>query len=748
MIRNPYASLLFLLLATPMGLQAQRAFGGQPYGNKAEKRSMPPAMAVHLPAVDVAALLAEDAARAAQGIKGPYRFGFTHTTAFDLSNSGAWTTMPNGDRVWRLLLHCPGAVAINLVLSDFDVPEGARVFLYNAAGEVRGAYTAASSPGHRMLGTTPLPGDRLTVEYIEPPAVAGQGHLTIGQVVHDYRDLAKSADREFGASGPCNVNTVCPEGDAWRNEIRSVAHLIIGNGVCSGTLLNNCANDSTPYFLTANHCTEGNTAYGSWVFVFNWESPVCDPTENAPMDHSITGCDMLLENPPTDMAFVRLSSIPPETFTPFWSGWDNTGAAPDSVTCIHHPSGDIKKISGAWGTFDQQDGVDMGNGPADCWHVPAWGYGTTEPGSSGSGLWNKDHHLIGQLYGGEADCNNSVNDYFGRFDLSYPLLSEWLGECGGTLDGYDPYAIVPMPQDAAITSIMDVGVNLCNVDSVRPTVTLKNNGGDDLLSVNVNYLVDGTLVGTLPWTGVLHALQTANVLLPWIHLASGEHELEVRTTAPNGQADDDVTNDADTVRFLVSMPGETLTLDLQLDHYGTETTWDVRTSSGLVIYSGGPYADDPEGQLITREFCLAHDCFTFTIADAVGDGICCDYGEGFYTISDGADNLYLERDGSFGESRSDEFCVTWVGVAENSARAALEVLPNPSTGRFLVRLPAADQADLLVTDALGRPVWHQRAPATAGSGLTIDLEGVSAGTYLLIATIDGTRSAQRFMVQR
>lgn len=141
------------------------------------------------------------------------------------------------------------------------------------------------------------------------------------------------------------------------------------------------------------------------------------------------------------------------------------GAAPDSVTCIHHPSGDIKKISGAWGTFDQQDGVDMGNGPADCWHVPAWGYGTTEPGSSGSGLWNKDHHLIGQLYGGEADCNNSVNDYFGRFDLSYPLLSEWLGECGGTLDGYDPYAIVPMPQDAAITSIMDVGVNLCNVDS-------------------------------------------------------------------------------------------------------------------------------------------------------------------------------------------------------------------------------------------------------------------------------------------
>jgi hypothetical protein len=167
---------------------------------------------------------------------------------------------------------------------------------------------------------------------------------------------ADGSNRGYGDSGPCNVNTVCPEGDLWRDEIRSVAHVILGGGVCTGTLLNNCANDSTPYFLTANHCTEGNETNASWVFVFNWESPVCDPTENAPMDHSITGCDKLLENSPTDAAFLLLSSIPPMDYIPYYSGWDKSGTPPDSVHCIHHPSGDIKKISSSHAApFDQQN---------------------------------------------------------------------------------------------------------------------------------------------------------------------------------------------------------------------------------------------------------------------------------------------------------------------------------------------------------------------------------------------------------
>ncbi|MCB0764817.1 MAG: secretion system protein Por, partial [Flavobacteriales bacterium] len=111
----------------------------------------------------------------------------------------------------------------------------------------------------------------------------------------------------------CNINVICPEGIGWENEIRSVAIITVGgSGFCTGTLLNNCAQDSTPYFLTANHCLDANVE--NWVFRFNWDSPVCDPTENGPTDQTVSGCELLVNSGGTDVALLRLNSIPPEEY--------------------------------------------------------------------------------------------------------------------------------------------------------------------------------------------------------------------------------------------------------------------------------------------------------------------------------------------------------------------------------------------------------------------------------------------------
>ncbi len=741
MIRNlTLVSMATLLLALPV--RAQIAFGGQPYGDKAEKRGMPPAVAVHLPAVDVAALMQEDAARAAQGIKGPFRFGFEHTTDFTLQNGGMWYAMPNGDRVWRLVLHCPEALTINLQFSNFVIPEGARLFLYNEAGAVRGAFTAQSNPGHTAFGTAPLEGDRITVEYIEPPAMAGQGALTISKVVHGYRLLGKGADRGFGDSGSCNVNTICPEGDLWRPEIRSVAHLVLGGGVCTGTLINNCANDSTPYFLTANHCTEGNTSNASWVFVFNWESPACDPTEDAPMDHSITGCDKLLEYPPTDASLLLLSSTPPADFQPYYSGWDISGTAPDSVTCIHHPAGDIKKISSSHGPI-----IEGMMGSADCWQVTAWHSGTTEPGSSGSALWNQDHRIIGQLFGGEASCSNNVNDYYGRFSLTYPQIEQWLGSCGDSLDGFDPDLFVPLPLDAAITSIAQVPNVVCNSDSIMPRVTLKNNGEGEINYVNINYFVDGAIVGTMPWYGALLPLQTMNVDLPAIHLASGLHTLEVSTSNPNADVDTNPLNDADSMQVMINSPAINAVVKMNLDRFGTETTWQVQTPEGYLVASGGPYNNSPNGYTVNVPVCLAHQCYTFTVMDAVGDGMCCTYGQGNYLIVDVAGDTLLQGNGTFTWEASNELCTDWTGLDEAIAPPGLHVVPNPNNGHFMVYLPeATPTGELRVLDALGRVLWSGQA--TVGSRTELALEGLADGCYLLVAEGEGLRAVQRLIVRR
>jgi hypothetical protein len=732
----------FLLSST---LSAQIAFGGQPYGDKAEKRGMPPAAAVHLPAVDVATLMQEDAARAAQGLKGPSRFGFTHATDYTLQNSGSWFTMPNGDRIWRLQLHCPEALSINLQFSTYVIPEGARMFLYNEAGTVRGSFTAQSNPGHTAFGTAPLEGDRITVEYIEPPAVAGQGSLTISQVIHGYCLFGKSNDRSFGDSGPCNVNTICPEGDNWRQEIRSVAHVILGGGVCTGSLINNCANDSTPYFLTANHCTEGNTTNASWVFVFNWESPTCDSTEDAPMDHSITGCDKLFENPPSDASLLLLSSIPPPEYHPYYTGWDISGTAPDTVHCIHHPSGDIKKISSSNGPFDPQN-IDVGNGPADCWHVPQWDSGTTEPGSSGSALWNQNHRLIGQLYGGQASCSNNVNDFFGRFDSTYQHIAQWLGACGDTLDGFDPELIIPLTLDAAITSIAQVPHVVCNSDSIVPRATLKNNGQAVITYANINYFIDGAIVGTVPWYGALQPVQTVNVDLPAIHAPSGVHLLTVSVSNPNTAVDGNPLNDDDSLQFMVNSPGIQANVQLDLDRFGTETRWKITTPDNFSVYTGGPYTNSPNGYTVNEPVCLAHTCYTFTVTDAIGDGMCCDYGNGDFRIIDAASDTLLEGNGSFTFSVSNEFCVNWVGIDELQGNE-MRVFPNPGTGLFTVMLPPAmAQRTLRVLDAVGRVAWTGSIDA-GQQRKEVNLGHLTDGCYLLIAEGDGQRAVQRVVVQ-
>ena len=423
---NPRYAALFITALAFAPANAQLSFGGHPIGLTSSH--LPQAPVAVMPAVDADALMAEDAQRLAQGIKGPYRFGFNHATDISTANSGLWTELANGDRVWRVGIACPSAFSINFEFTDFLVPAGGQVFVYNEMDEVLGAFTAESNPGNTILGVTQLPGERIIIEYQEPLAVRGEGFLRIGQVTHAYRDLF-GATKGLGTSGSCNNNVICPEGDPWRAQIRSVAMITVGgSGLCTGQLINNCDNDGTPYFLTANHCLGGNN---SWVFRFNWNSPTCATTTNGPTNQTVSGSTLKANNAASDVALLQLNTTPPPSFNVFYTGWDKSGTAPTASTCIHHPDGDIKKIS-----FDNNAATQASWGGAATWRISAWDDGTTEPGSSGSGLWNQDGRLIGQLYGGTASCSNNINDYFGRFNVSYQYLQTWLGDCGNTLDGF------------------------------------------------------------------------------------------------------------------------------------------------------------------------------------------------------------------------------------------------------------------------------------------------------------------------
>ena len=214
-------------------------------------------------------------------------------------------------------------------------------------------------------------------------------------------------------------------------------------------MINNTANDGTPYFLTANHCL-GNP--GNWVFYFNHESATCNGT-TGPTNQSVSGATTLVSNGSSDFALLELSSVPPASFNVQYAGFDASGNTPESAVGIHHPGGDIKKIC-----FEEDSPYATNAAGAAVWYINEWEDGVTEPGSSGSPLLTTTTELLAsftvelQLV---TEVNNGQHDYYGRLDVSWGNgASQYLDPTGGNTMVWDGYP------DGAVSYDNDAGVSI------------------------------------------------------------------------------------------------------------------------------------------------------------------------------------------------------------------------------------------------------------------------------------------------
>lgn len=501
---------------------------------------------------------------------GPWRFGKNFEVDYNTKNNGTWTNLPNGDRIWQFRVSSPGALTMNVIFDKYYLPEGAYMYMYNSSKEdVIGAYTSLLNNPDSIIGSEIVEGEDIIIEYFEPAAVAGEGLLSIGTVTHGYRSLnlyGEALLRGLNDSGDCNIDVGCPLGNGWEQQINSVAMIVVnGNGSCSGALINNTESDGTPYFLTADHCL-GNPA--NWVFRFNWNSPnpSCATTTNSTngtFNQTMFNSQLRARNAGSDVALVEFNNNIPDTWNPFYAGWDRSGNTPNFTVGIHHPRGDIKKIC-----KDEDQPYFQTAAGAQVWWIDEWEEGVTEPGSSGSPLFDDNKRIIGQLYGGLAACaggsnstnNNGQYDYYGRFDVSWDgpnassRLRDWLdpNNTGAIiLDGYDPNVIL-VDNDAGITNIITPSGNICG-GNIAPIVTLRNFGNNDLTQVTIEYSLNGGVNQTFNWTGNLATNETESVILPSLSLNMGNNNLSVATNQPNNQNDENTTNDEATTSFNVDM---------------------------------------------------------------------------------------------------------------------------------------------------------------------------------------------------
>ncbi|UKN01137.1 T9SS type A sorting domain-containing protein [Paracrocinitomix mangrovi] len=670
-----------------------------------------------MPGYDQVAIDAEDVVND-QFKDQPWRFGYKYAVSYDLNSSGHWTTLPNGDRVWQLGIKCPNALTVNLLLENFNLPKGAYLYLYDKDQTNRvGAYTSRNNRNDGLLGTELIIGEEIIVEYFEPAEVSGQGSFTITDVVHGYRSLKTIQNdllqKALNSSGDCNIDVNCPLGASWGDQIRSVAMIVVsGSGICTGALINNTCDDGTPYFLTANHCLGGNT--GSWAFRFNWESPPgtesCATTAGStdpgpPYDQTANGATVLTNNGGSDFALLNIDNMTltdAQNWNLFYAGWDNSDANTVTTgTGIHHPSGDVKKICQEANALTQTPW----NGAA-CWQIANWDQGVTEPGSSGSPLFDQNGRIIGQLFGGGAACSgttdNNQPDYYGRIGVSWGLgLSTYLapGSCGSTTtnDGYDPNA-PSMPDDAGIMAIVDPVGTFCS-SSFDPIVTLRNYGTNALTSVTINFDIDGGTNNTLAWTGNLAAGASVDVTLPNMTTTAGAHTFNASTTSPNGTTDSNTGNDASSSNYFAIVNGQPVTVELNTDCWGSETTWEIVDINATVLASGGPYSDVSGGEQIIENLCLDPGCYDFIIYDSFGDGMngsqwssCTVDGDYMITQDNTSDTLasIVAANSDFGSSETNNFCVVTPCSGTLSSSTTEEACSGDNTGSITVNVTGGD----------------------------------------------------------
>ena len=372
-----------------------------------------------IPALDIPALLAEDAVQ--DGNKSvPMRFAKRVLCDINLENSGRWTNLNNGDRIWMCGIEIEEAYSLGFSIQSLRVPEGGSVYFYTSdKSDFIGPLNRRHNTEDQPFITPPVSGKRIVIEYYEPHAFRGAGLLQIEAVAAAYIDVkhVPLTGNECFELLSYSVNNT-----AQVNASSAVLMSIVDDGQRLGTsvLLNNTASNGIPYIMTAQSMLLGLPS--RWLFLFDIAGSACtNPTVHC-WNKAVCGGLIKDTNPATGVALVRLKDMPRQSWSAFYSGWQTEWVEEERrLFLIQHAFGLPQSLSEFNGQMEitEWQGITVAA-------VDHWNDGGTFRGSMGSPLFDEELNLVGIQIGGDLDCDGNGKDYFAMLSNSWESLKEYL----------------------------------------------------------------------------------------------------------------------------------------------------------------------------------------------------------------------------------------------------------------------------------------------------------------------------------
>ena len=610
-----------------------------------------------------------------------FQFGNEYNVDINVLESAA--VLDDGNKLTYLLgLDSRDAYGIGINFNEFNLTENTELYFYDEDKTIfYGAFNFLNNKPTGDLTTTIMKSNRIIIEINIPIDELPDLRLNIDSIIHDYTDIKDYFNTSDSNREDCNVNVICSEGDAWRDQIDGVIRVQMGGGLCSASVINNTANDRTPYVLFADHCVSGNAS--SYVFDFNYQSETCSGS-SGPSNQSISGSTVLASediNAGPDFALLEITSNIPDSYNPFYVGWSRVSSPPQEAIGIHHPGGNLKKIT------------------QDATNVSANGYfwefqyndGRVIPGSSGSPFFDENKRQVGiasYIYTNYCDpspdcyCDQQYLHGYGRLDLAWDLgLSTYLDPLNSGAQAIDGISI------SGITIIHDAYDDIpFNQSSIDFNATVSTYAGDVVIVELYYNLGDGFISQDMLSQGLggiyetsIDGLYDGMIVEYYIQAVNSEGVVQ---TYPSNAPDN-------TIVFVVGDLADLYFNDFETDSEGWDVGYPTDLATAGIWELAEPIATyNDEGSQIQPEFDYSDEgTYCFITGNGYEDG-----NGGYDDVDNGATTLFSPE---FNLSDLDEAVLTyyhwytnnvgdnggndkWLVSVSNNGGITWEVLENSS----------------------------------------------------------------------